>query len=271
MSTSPLHELLPSPSVAEIGVDPSIWDAHVESLIRTGAYVIALRGAGKANGILPSLAPQVVEQLSRHIKSITDQGVPVEVIYDGDEDRPHLPDIGHVFGRLADAHKGQGVSFVAAQTHDRYLQQAPEGGPLKSATGTPYNTFTFSPDLPTGHMRLTQSDNLVRHNRYEQIIVGQTGPAVSSQLADLDNKATHRGEGPVPVAIIDIPGDPAIDQAIADQLSNPTLDSSTRVKLQNRALQRRDYPRGLLFDALGNFVISEGQYPNIAFSVTSIN
>jgi hypothetical protein len=249
--------LSPPPSVIELDMNPGAWDMHVEELITSGTHVIALRGAGKANGIAPESVTPVVGQLSRHIEAIRGRGTPLKIMYDGDEDRPHLPDIGHIFGRLADIYSSQGVSFVACQTHNRYTRQAPGGGPLVSAAGTPYETFIFNSDLPTGHARLTQSDDLVRYRGYEQVIVGQTGPAVSNQLTDLNNKAASRSEGPVPVAVIDVAGDPAIDEDIARQLSDPGLDGPTRTKLEKRAIQRQEHPKGFLFDSQGNFVIKK--------------
>lgn len=200
---------------------------------------------------------------------MTTEGTPVALIFDGDGDNRQKPDIGSVFGSLADSlSENPLVTAIAAQTEGWYSPSV-EGGAIESATGKPYETYIFPDDLPGSHASLTQSSALVSYPNYEQVFVGPAGPIAFNQLEDLNSKTTGRPEdaGPVKVTILETPNNPELDFELTSQLNTAANDEQKKAKIQAKIAQRKEQPYGALFTKDGKFSLDVSQYPNITFNV----
>ena len=152
-----------------LGRDLRPWEERIAQLIADRAIIIAVRGAGNAFGIEQSHAHFATIMLWQHAHDALLLGHRVALIMDGDPDRPGRPDMGGVFGNMADLFNRDGgnrVTLLAAQKTAWY--EEPEGRPIVSANGTPYETYVFDDDLPGAHSALTQSDQLVSYGGYLQ-------------------------------------------------------------------------------------------------------
>jgi len=186
--------------VVRLGLDIRPWNDRAGRLMSAGARIIVLRGAGSAHGLDPAAVERAVGAVRAKVAAYLAAGTPVALMYDGDHDDRGRPDIGAVFGELADSFKDEPrVSLLAAQKESWYDRAG--DAPLTSATGTPYETYIFSDDLPGAHSALTQSAPLVQYGGYGQVLVEPIGPIAEAQLKDLAAKSLNRpaGLGPVPI------------------------------------------------------------------------
>jgi hypothetical protein len=253
-----------------LGDDLQPWHARMEQLMAARTRIIALRGAGSVGGIDPRQAVEAVNAVIHHIEANAAAGTPVALLYDGDPDNPDKPDVGWVFGRIAQAYAHDPmVTFLAAQTEGWY--DSPTLEAIASADGTPYETYVFDDAVPGGHASLTQSDALVHYSCYEQVFVGAVGPIAHSQLEDLSAKAMTRTatQGPVPVLIIRAGINANLDSVLSRQL-DVAEDAATREKIAAKITQRRSFPYGSFFAADGSFSLGNRQYPPLHFEVAAI-
>lgn len=261
------------PTVTEakkVGLDIQPWHDRMNELKAAGAHVIALRGAGSVNGIDPASAERATAILHDKIAKLTESGTPVALMYDGDGDNREKPDVGAVFGGLADAFKDNpNVTALAAQTEGWYGE--PDNGPIKSATGTPYETYVFDDDLPGAHDSLTQSPGLVEYAGYEQVYVGPVGPIAEKQLKDVSAKAAGRPAeaGPIPVTIIETRNNAGLDQALQTQLEG-AADDAARAKARAKITQRETQPYGAFFTADGELALDKDDYPKLSLEVVKV-
>jgi len=114
----------------------SAWDACVNSLILSGANIIALRGAGSHNGIARETADRILKvELKQWICNLPHTSLSA-YMYDGDNDLDTYPDIGYIMGRLRD-HWAGNVRFIAAQRDDWY---SGNGEPIRNCSAYPNGT-----------------------------------------------------------------------------------------------------------------------------------
>ncbi len=194
-------------------------------------------------------------------------------MYDGDEDRRDRPDIGSVFGQLADEfNKDTGVIAIAAQTKSWYSPPSTDA-PISSANGTPFETYVFSDELEGAHKSLTQSVQLVKYPNYSQVFVGPVGQIGLEQLHDVSDKAVLYRDPNLPGVKVEVfitPNNPDVDTDLASKLEaakdNPDLTEKIRAKIEQR--QNR---YGLLCTPQGFFGVPLAEFPGIAFSVGSFN
>jgi len=256
-----------------IGLDLKPWESRMQSLIETGAAIITFRGAGTVNGIESEAEGKAVATIRDAIMELRGKGVPVVLMYDGDGDNRAKPDVGSVFGQLADAFKQDtGVVAIAAQTEGWYNPSSPNA-PISSATGTPFETYVFSDKLEGAHASLTQSAQLVAYSNYSQVFVGPAGQIAFKQLQDVSDKAVaHRDAAlsPVKVAIFITPNNPAVGDQLATQLDAATGNDQLIAKITPRIEQRRNHPYGFLCTSEGDFSVDAKKYPGIAFEVAGL-
>lgn len=175
-----------APRCTRLSSDLAVWDRRVAELSEAGTRIIAVRGADSVNGIDPADMDRIVSYMHARIEEVRAQGFPVALMYDGDADDRATPDVGAVFGMLADTFAADmDVSFIAAPSAQKYSD--PAGGPICSAMGTEYETYVFD-DVPDGHSNSTQSASLVGYAGYEQAFVGAVGPIAAEQLRDLGRR-----------------------------------------------------------------------------------
>lgn len=72
------------------------------------------------------------------------------------------------------------------------------------------------------------------------------------------------------VTILETPNNPALADELTAQLAT-TDDEHKRAKVQAKITQREQQPYGALFTHDGEFSVDASQYPNVAFTVTSIS
>jgi hypothetical protein len=256
-----------------IGSDLKPWQDRIDSLMSDATVIVTFRGAGSVNGIDPAAASQAVAKIRDHIINLRGMGVPVALMYDGDGDNRAKPDVGSIFGELADTfNNDSSVKFIAAQS-ESWFGPADKTDPIKSANGTPYETYVFANDLPGQHASLTQSSSLVAYEQYQQIFVGPAGKIAFSQLKDLSNKiVTSRPAemGDVKVLVYSTPN----NASLSDQLQakyETELDDGKRSKIFANIEQRRDHPFGFLCSSNGEFSLDVTQYPGLKFESSSIS
>jgi hypothetical protein len=268
------EEDLPPANFLETDLQP--WHSRMEGLIEDGAAVIALRGAGSATGIEPKVAESMTSLLGDYISNLKADGRSVVIISDGDDDDRQYPDVGAVFGMLADRFADDSnVIPVAVQTTKWYNPKMP-GAALCSAEGTPYETYIFNKDMPEigehlsgraqAHSALSQSDTLVAYPRYEQVVLGAAGSATINQLHDLSRRASERGTDaePVRVTIVAAHNNPALKEKLEAKLGNPdpAKDEITRKKLARHASS----PYGLLCTTTGEPALDQADYPGLSLN-----
>lgn len=241
------------------------FHSRMAEYMQEGRDIVVFRGAGTKNGISPSAVEQVTSLIKRDIQERINSGRKVVIMLDGDADDRGRPDIGAIFGIVADAYAENGdVSAIAVQKRGWYYPQV-EGDVLRSAFGAPYETFVFPDELPGSHSALTQSEELARYDKYSQVFVGPVGEIGSAQLSDLNTKAEGRGVNKVPVRIIATANNEGLtehfqnDLRIAQQQGN----ESAVVKHKTTLRQRRDQPYGAFYSANGKLTLDPREYGNL--------
>jgi len=266
------HNQYPAPEQATImEADASAWHNRVDGLMADGAHIITVRGAGTINGIDPGAAEGATKLLTDYVTQLAEGGAPVALMFDGDEDNREKPDVGSVFGGIADAFKDTpNVTALAAQQKSWYYPKS-EGGSLESAAGTPYETYVFPDDMPGSHAALTQSGKLVAYPKFEEVFVGPAGKIAFDQLKDLSDKAATRPpeSGPVSVTIVETPNNANLTPILVGQLA-AAPDEQAKAKVQAKIDQRRAQPLGALFSPEGQFTVDQAQYPGLAFKITPV-
>jgi hypothetical protein len=249
-----------------LDVSGEIWNSLMSAMLDKSRHIIALRGAGSYNGISIGdsnrlLANHLIPRLQNYLNDGH-----VSVIYDGDDDVPAFPDIGHIMGRLRD-YFGSSADWYAVQKQGwyRYAQTLPTIRPLHSAQGNEYCTVIF-PDgaFPGEHDHFSQNMRLAASTHYEQWYVGACGQIAEKQLADYSTKAglskgTHRA------LIFKAPVSIEQEQELHRKLA--TGGDPASVKRWNDALDRRaKNPYGLICTPEGEF-ISLPAYSNLTIEV----
>jgi hypothetical protein len=270
------HEAdLPPANFLETDLQP--WHDRVEALVDQGAAIIALRGAGSATGIEPRAAESMAHLLENYVSDLlAADSRPVVLISDGDDDDRQYLDVGAVFGMLADRFANNPhVVPIAVQTTSWYQPKTPNAA-LCSNKNTPYETYIFNKDMPEiddylsgraqAHSALSQSDALVAHQRYEQVVLGASGSATVNQLHDLSRRASQRGANaePVRVTILAAHNNPALKEKLEAKLGNPdpAKDEITAKKLARHASS----PYGLLCTTTGELALDQADYPGLSSS-----
>lgn len=240
------------------------WHSRMEALMADGARIITFRGAGTVNGIDPAAANAATEMITKYVSDLAEGGSTVAIMFDGDEDNRKKPDVGAVFGAVADAFKDSpNVVPITAQKQGWYYPKS-EGAALESASGTPYETYVFPDNLPGSHAVLTQSEALAKYPGYEQIFVGPAGPIAFNQLQDVNDKAAGRSSevGPMKVTVLETPLNHELDQVFQNQLE-AAGDDEARAKVQAKIDQRTAHPYGALFTPQGEIGFDPNQYSNL--------
>lgn len=261
-----------NPEATKLSPDLHEWHERTDKLMAEGTRIITFRGAGTVNGIEPRAAEAATSILHDYVASITADGTPVVLMYDGDNDNREKPDIGSVFGGLVDSlNDDPKVTAIAAQTEGWYSPTSPNG-PIESATGKPFETYVFPDDVPGSHSALTQSESLAKYAGYEQVFVGPAGPIAFNQLGDLSQKATHRPAeaGKVKVTVLATPNNPAIDSELQSQLT-AAGDDEARSKITAKLDQRAQQPYGALFTPDGQFSVEAAQFPGVEFAIHPVS
>jgi hypothetical protein len=251
--------------------DAQEWHSRMDTLMADGARIITFRGAGTVNGIDPTAAAAATEAITGYISEIAEAGTPVAIMFDGDEDNREKPDVGSVFGAIADAFKDNpNVVAMTAQTKGWYYPKS-EGGVLESANDTTYETYVFPDDMPGSHAALTQSEALAQYPGYEQVFVGPAGPIAFSQLQDVNDKAVARSSeaGQMRVTVLETPINHELDQVFQGQLE-AAGDDEARAKVQTKIDQRAAHPYGALFTPQGELAFEPSQYPNLDIQVNRV-
>jgi hypothetical protein len=171
----------------------SVWEKRMEAMLQESSHIIALRGAGSFNGISFEDAKKLLhDQLIPRIQSyIEEGGGKVTIIFDGDNDDPKYPDIGHIMGSLRD-YFGNKAQFVAVQRKGwyKYRRDFPRLRPLHSASGNEYDTVLFPDNTFSGeHDHFSQNERLAQSEKYEQWYIGACGLIACKQLEDYGAKA----------------------------------------------------------------------------------
>ncbi len=256
-----------------IGLDLKPWESRMQGLIEAGATIIAFRGAGTVNGIQPEAEGKAVATIRDAILELRESGIPVVLIYDGDGDNRVKPDVGSVFGQLADTFKQDtGVVTIAAQTEGWYSPASPNA-PISSATGTAYETYVFGDKVEGAHASLTQSAQLVAYSNYLQVFVGPVGQIGFNQLQDVSDKVVARSDAdpsPVRVAIFITPNNPAVGDQLANQLEAATGNEELIAKITPKIEQRKNYPYGFFCTSEGGFSLDAQMYLGIAFKTINM-
>lgn len=256
-------------TMMEIGAQQ--WHERMGSLMVDGARIITFRGAGTVNGIDPASATAATEVITKYVSELAKDGTTVAIIFDGDEDNREKPDVGAVFGAVADAFKDNpNVVPIVAQQKSWYYPKV-EGGALESATGTLFETYVFPDDLPSRHAALTQSVTLAQYSAYEQVFVGPAGPIAFNQLQDVNDKAAARPDeaGQLRVTVLETPINHELDQLFQVQIK-AAADDAARAKVQAKIDQRAAHPYGALFTPEGGLGFEPNQYPNLDIQVHRI-
>lgn len=251
-----------------LGEDLTLWENRIDELIGQDAHIITIRGAGAVNGIEPDVAEAATVMLYDYTTALSDEGHPVVLMFDGDEDNREQPDIGAVFGTLVDSlEDNPSVTAICAQLKSWYYPEN-EGDNLKSYTGTAYETYVFDDSVPGKHTALTQSDTLANCPDYEQFFVGAAGEIAYGQLADLNQKASDQ---PVKVTILKAPinPDPTIDEKLASKLENATKDN--KANIQSKIDQRAELPYGTLFTQDGDLKTEISSMPGIEIETLTVD
>jgi len=279
-NTFPTNHETDLPAAHFLDTDLQPWHDRMTDVISQRAAIIALRGAGGATGIEPAKAEKMVTIMEGHIAELAVDGCPVVLISDGDNDDRQYPDVGGVFGALADTFAYNPLVLpMAVQTYNWYKPKAP-GAALSSVRRNPYETYIFNKDMADigehlsgraqAHSALSQSDQLVNYPRYQQVILGAAGSATFNQLRDLSNRAARRSEGaePVPVSVLAAHNDPAVKDKLEKKLGHPD-PAKNEITLKKLAWHARA-PYGALCTADGEFALDPADYPGLSFSFRKV-
>jgi hypothetical protein len=243
-----------------------IWDRAMDLMIAKSNHIIALHGAGSFNGISIEDANNLLnDRLIPRIAAYLLDGH-VSIIYDGDNDDPDFPDIGHIMGRLRDYFDNRVDCYaVQMQSWYKYRDELPALRPLHSANGNEYRTIVFPDKKFEGdHDHFSQHPRLVSSPNYEQWYVGACGLIASKQLADYSEKAAGAlGEHNVVVfkATVSIEQ----EQKILRKLESET-DPENIKRLRDSLSRRAENPYGLLFTPAGEFLV-DPQFVNLRIEV----
>jgi hypothetical protein len=250
----------------EIDGTGRLWERTMETILVRSARTVALRGAGSFNGISVAHANTVLDrQLIPRMEGYLKFGR-VSVIFDGDNDDPTYPDIGHIMGRLRD-HFGDRADFYAVQKLSwyRYRNELPKLRPLHSASGNEYRTVLFPDNAFLGdHDHFSQHKWLVRSEFYEQWYVGACGVIARKQLADYNDKASSCLTARRAV-VFRLPVSKEQERKIRTKILE-TNDEEKRTRLVKSLEQRQANPYGLLCTPKGDF-ISKPEYTNLQIEV----
>lgn len=242
------------------------FHSRMGQLMAEGRDIFVFRGAGTKNGIAVEDVPGAVDKIMANLQTSLDAGRKVAIMFDGDEDNREKPDVGAVFGLVADLVKdNENVAAIAAQQESWYYPDT-EGGDLKSATGTPYETFVFPDSTPGGHASLTQSKDLAQYENYKQFFVGPAGAIAGDQLRDLNEKAQGRPEDKkVEVIAIATHNNGNLSQEFEEKAkaADESGDTAKADGFRATLKQREEQPYGMMYgaDSYKSFLPSE--YPNV--------
>lgn len=266
------------------------WEKAMTAMLEKSTAIIALRGAGSFNGISISDAKKLLEErIFPRVDQLLQRGNVISFIFDGDNDDPACPDVGHIMGRLLDSYHEK-IDFYAVQKAGwyKYRNHATGMRPLHSATGNEYETYVF-PDktFPGEHDHFSQNVRLVQSPKYEQWYVGACGLIASQQLADYaKNVASVDGEHRVIIfkAAVSVDQELKIQRKIAEssdaigELEGEAIKGGfeavgsiqevvdKKARLSDSLIRRNAHRYGLLFDAAGNF-IQKPEYGGLVFTV----
>lgn len=251
------------------------FHARMAELMSEGREIFVFRGAGTNNGINPGDAPRAVERVTALLQAALDAGRKVVIMYDGDEDNREKPDIGSIFGMVADAFsKNPAVAAITAQKQGWYYPKT-DGAALESATGMPYETYVLPDSAPlkngviypdlTPQTDLTQSEALAQYDRYQQIFVGPAGPIAAAQLGDLNKKAAGRDVNVLAIATRNN-ANLTPEFEVKKQAAIESGDSK-KVAAIDTIIEQRKLPYGALYTATGEHVLSPDDYPNLTVTL----
>lgn len=243
---------------AWVGYDSTgqLWDEVMRTMLTESSSIIALRGAGSYNGISVADANGILErELIPRVDRYRRDG-DISIIFDGDDDDPEYPDIGHIAGRLRDHFDGK-VNFYAVQKLGwyRYSEGLPAMRPLHSAKGNPYRTILFPDDIFRGdHDHFSQNRKLTRSYKYEQWYVGACGEIASRQLIHYSAEANDLQH--CKALVFKAPVSVEQGRKIQQRLEVAT-DPAVVERLQASLARRQANPYGVLFTPEGDFIRHE--------------
>lgn len=249
------HEEYTAPTIkTAFDATGMIWEQWMTKMLEKSAHIVALRGAGSYNGISVSDANEILmRHLIPRVESYLSDGH-VSVIYDGDDDEPTYPDIGHIMGRLRD-YFHERVDWYAVQMQGwyRYNDEFPTLRPLHSAEGNEYCTIVFPDKKFSGeHDYFSQNARLAQSPTYEQWYIGACGQIASKQLADYSAKVSGI-QGQHKAIIFRAPVSIQQEQALRKKLQNSN-DLESRQRWNDALMRRAQHPYGLLCTQDGKFI-----------------
>ncbi|MES3004796.1 MAG: hypothetical protein V4690_01635 [Patescibacteria group bacterium] len=244
----------------------SAWQEIMSEMLAKSAHIIAFRGAGSYNGISIADAKRIVEQeLIPRIDMYTLDG-PVSIIFDGDDDDPEYPDIGHIVGRLRD-HYEHRVDFYAVQMLSwyRYAGELPAMRPLHSAGGNEYKTVLFPDKIFAGeHDHFSQNALLTRSSKYEQWYIGACGAIATQQLFEY-SLSVEGSQGLHKVLLFKAPVSIEQERKILRRIEE-SKDAERTERLLLTLVRRQENPYGLLYNPNGDF-IWRPDFSNLSFKI----
>lgn len=248
------------------------FHARMDELMSEGREFIVFRGAGTNNGIMPEDLAPAVKKVIAILQEALESGRKLVIMFDGDDDNRDKPDIGAVFGCVADEFRtNPDVLAVAAQKAGWYYPTV-EGAALESASGTQYETYVIPDSAPLEHGQqypgltpqtdLTQSTALAQYDRYQQLFVGPAGPIASAQLGDLNEKANGHKTNVLAITTRINPNLNAEFEAKKQEalVSGDTEKADAVNKIQ---IQREQSPFGALHTITGEPTITRDTYINL--------
>lgn len=248
---------------------------RMDELMSEGREIFVFRGAGTNNGISLEDAPRAAERVIILLREALDAGRKVVIMYDGDEDNRDKPDIGSIFGMLADTFKDNpDITPITAQKEGWYYPKT-DGAALESAGGTPYETYVLPDSAPlkngaaypdlTPQTDLTQSESLAKYDKYQQIFVGPAGPIAAAQLGDLNEKASGHN---VSVLAIATRNNPQLTSEFAAKKQTATeAGDAKKTAVLDAIIAQRELPFGALYSASGERALSPNDYPNLTIEM----
>jgi hypothetical protein len=100
-----------------IGSDLKLWQKRMTPLTSEEAVIMTLRGAESINVIDSTVVSKVVAQIHEYIIAVRPTERPFALLCDGDGDIRPNPDIGSIFGELADClAEDKSIFFISAQS-----------------------------------------------------------------------------------------------------------------------------------------------------------
>lgn len=268
-------EALQRPKVEFLDEKAEKFHARMDELMSEGREIFVFRGAGTNNGIAMEDAPRAAEKVTALLRDALDAGRQVVIMYDGDEDNREKPDVGSIFGMVADTFKDNpDVTTITAQKEGWYYPRT-DGAALQSAGGTPYETYVVPDSAPlrngasypdlTPQTDLTQSEALAQYGKYQQIFVGPAGPIAAAQLGDLNEKATSHS---VRVLVIATRNNQRLTSEFAAKKQSATEAGDTKkAALIDSIIAQRELPFGALYGASGERVLSLSDYPSLSIEM----